>query len=617
MPRITRLLLVLMLFGPTVVAAGNPQVFIFDQNRGITIDILSDREFIAKFGDNPDIPRTDDDVIALVQKLYPPLGVERLNSADEISDQGAHRFWCGEYDVGLLIAALQNPQISNETRSAVDRIIAKSKPPLPRSYKSTHFNFRYTGNDPDPRNNVTLAQIQKTAQLLESYWVKYSKDFTTPKHYISGTRKVIDVEVYYLSGISGWTASDENFIVLNSKWLSDDCRRRIASAHELFHRVQYSYGYVTATPMMNWMSEGTAIWIDKYLNNWIGDYMLYMDLGLKNPGKGLIKTRSRDSAHFWVKLTETSPTGWKIIKDVWNRYKTNGHKGKAAVNAAIINALGYGFDRFVTLWNNANYMKDLNDPGQLYDYGEDERVVTSCGMTFGPLASVPTANTAFVIKDVYQPIDNSVEPYGAKYFKLELEDDLSCLTISFDALQGNFSYSFIGLQNDKWMKIVSSTKAHYSYGSVPLQGPNRWTAVMVVVGGMSTGGSFRISADTRCIKGDWTGTTSTYCFAEYFRFNQLGPSLTGLMVCYDMSWAAPWCRVKGSIDGQKVTLSRFNCNEWRTCEEDCSGSYVGTINIKRNCISGTYTHQNGKIDKWVMVKGAIYDPSLIPDECPP
>jgi hypothetical protein len=621
--RITRLVLVLLFFGPTIVAAGNPQVFIFNQNSGITVDILSEREFVARFGDNPDIPLTDHEVLALAQKLYPPLGLERLNGTEEISDENAHRFWCGEYEVGLLFAALQSPRISNETRLAVDHIIAQSKPPLPKLFKSKHFNFRYTDSNPDPRHNVTAAEIGKTAQFLDSYWDTYSSAFTTPKHYTSGSREVIDINVYYMPPDTqgndqlGRTSFFWNFIELNSKLVvKSNCLRRTVSAHELFHRVQYSYGYVNGMAMMKWMVEGTAVWSQKYTNSSIADYIHNMNSGLEKPNVGLINKRSYDAAHFWVKLAETAPAGWQIIKDVWGRYKTNGHNSKGAVNSAIMNAFGYGFDHFVTLWNNANYMKDLDNSGQLYDYWEDEKVVTSCGETFGPLASVPMANTAFLIKDMYHPVDGSVEPYGAKYFKFELEDDISCLTIGFDALEGNFSYSLIGLQNGKWMKILSSTNAHYSYAGAPLQGTGRWTAVVVVVGGTGQGGRFKIWADTRCIKGDWTGTTSTYCFAEYFRLSQLGPSLSGLMVCYDMSWIAPWCRVKGTIDGLKITLTRFDCNKWRTCEEDCSGNYVGTINSKRNCISGTYKHENGKVEKWVMVKGAV-DPSLIPNACPP
>jgi len=614
--RIARLVLVLLLLGPTIVAAGNSRVFNFTQNSGITIDILSENDFAAQFGENADIPRTDDDVIALARELYPPLGVERPDETEETRVESANRFRCGEYEVGLLFAALKNPQISDDTRTAVDHIIAQSKPPLPKTYKSKHFNFRYTDNDADSKNNVTLAHIQATAQFLESYWNKYSTNFTTPKYYLSGNRKVIDIEVYYLLKKSGWTSSFENTITLCSTWVRNDCRRRIVSAHELFHRVQYSYGYISGTAMMRWMTEGTAAWIHKYTNNNIADYMFYMNEGLIKPEKGLIKERALDAAHFWVKLTETAPSGWEIIKDVWTGYKANGHKGKAAVDSAIRSDLGYRFDNFVTLWNNTNFMKDLANSSRTYDYTEDERIVNACGMTFGPLSHVPIAKTAFVVKDADTAIDDSVKPYGTKYFKFELEDDLSCLTIGFDAPKGTFSYSFIGLQNGKWIKIASGTKNHYSYGRISLQGPNRWTTVVAVVGGTRAGGAFKVWADARCIKGNWTGTTSTYCYGEYFRFNQLGTSLTGLMICYDMSWIAPWCRVKGTIDGLKVTLTRFDCSRWRTCEEDCSGNYVGTINSTRDCVSGTYAHENGTVDQWIMVKGAV-DPSLIPDECPP
>jgi len=98
--RIARLVLVLLLLGPTIVAAGNSRVFNFTQNSGITIDILSENDFAAQFGENADIPRTDDDVIALARELYPPLGVERPDETEETRVESANRFRCGEYEVG-------------------------------------------------------------------------------------------------------------------------------------------------------------------------------------------------------------------------------------------------------------------------------------------------------------------------------------------------------------------------------------------------------------------------------------------------------------------------------------------------------------------------------------
>ena len=70
-----RLRLQAVLLAAIVLIAGSAhgQRFYQMQAHGTLIEVLSPEVFEATFGDNPLIPRTERAIIALAEKLYPPL----------------------------------------------------------------------------------------------------------------------------------------------------------------------------------------------------------------------------------------------------------------------------------------------------------------------------------------------------------------------------------------------------------------------------------------------------------------------------------------------------------------------------------------------------------------
>ena len=101
---------------------------------------------------------------------------------------------------------------------------------------------------------MSLANIKATAQVLNAAWDDFATNFKEPKHYTAGGKKLIDVRVYDLGTfLFGQTSSTWDHIELNSKQVvRDDCKRKTTPVHELFHRVQYSYDYVSGTGGMRW-----------------------------------------------------------------------------------------------------------------------------------------------------------------------------------------------------------------------------------------------------------------------------------------------------------------------------------------------------------------------------
>jgi hypothetical protein len=491
-PRFPLLLLLALVLLLTTGLAQAQQVFQFTSH-DIKLEILPPEVFQAQFGKNPDVPRTDQAILALAEQLY----------GKKEQPQAAKGEECREYEVGLLFAALQNPAVTDYTRRQVDYIIAAVLPTAPwKYYTSGHFKFWYVDNDPDTNHNVTLTEVQSTASSMNYGWTKYvNAGFKEPKNYLAGGVKMVDVKVYYLdyaqAGLLGQTSSAWNHIELNSKnAVKNACKRKTTSNHELFHRVQYASGYVTGTANLKWIVEGSAAWSQKFTYAYIRDYMDRMNSGLQVPDKNMFVNRSYDNCHFWVYMDElfSPPEYGTALKNVWNTYSTNGKNAQAAV-ASVVSAVGIpSFDNYVIKWTRANYCKDFaNTSTWKHDYTEDETTTTQCSVTHGPLSHVPkvaagaiSSNSTVITKT------GTVSPYSADYYEFTVGPAVTTIKIYCDGADtGDFAWQFIPIQ-------AGAVKTYaYSPGAREYTHTRSFTAGTydkygVIVVGRSKGGSYTL-----------------------------------------------------------------------------------------------------------------------------
>jgi hypothetical protein len=537
----------------------------------LPIQVLSQEVFESKFGDNPLIPRANQEVIALAERLYPSLSVK----ARVLPQQAAIEDECGEKNVGVLFAALKNPEISDVTRTIVDDIIAAAIPPLPKSKisDSGHFQIFYTSNDADARNNVTDAQVDSLATNLDSLWEPYAVNFKEPKHKLVGNQKRIDVKVYLIWNALGQTNSDWDHIELNSKLcVRDSCKRRTTPAHELFHRVQYVYGYISSIATMDWMVEGTASWSQKFTYQSIRDYMDRMNSGLKSPWNPLIEGRKYDACHFWVYLQEKA--GDSAIAQVWSTYETNGFKAKAAVDSVTSDLLKLNFDKFVAKWSKANYIKELvNAKKGGYDYDENAVTKTSCGATHGPLDKVMITGGGIIDQDSDFTRSGNVKPYAADYYVFTLGETLKDLAVKFKGT-GWFELSFIGIKDNAWKSITNKAHPKYFFGKSLTAG--EWDKLAVMVMSKAVEGHYSLTVGG-CIDGTWLGGNGTW------ELYQDGTSITGTMkqdTCGTVN-------VTGTYDSPHIIL-----NTDIAVAGCCSYKWEGTVTDCQS-ISGTWTRTGG------------------------
>jgi hypothetical protein len=445
-------------------------------SRNFDLKVLTADSWETNFGKNPNVPRTDEDVLALARSIYPPLGAKSLPTKGK-------KWHCGDIQVGLLFAALQNPDIKDETREAVDLIIIQATPPLPEKYTSGRFVIHYTTNDPDPLNHASLQEVKAVASALNASWQAYAAKFTEPMHYHNGDGKdVIDIYLYYMDNetfgqtLSSWVHIDMNTMITNVP-----CTRKLTAAHELFHRVQFAYGYESGNDL--WLSEGSAMWVEKYRYPTEREYMRWMDDGLLTPTTDLF-AREYDATYLFVYLTERST--WRAVRDTWANYQTQGAE-QAFKNAVEANT-GLTFMNFLRNWHTANYVKDLTRAPAKYDYVENEVTKIDCtGDKYGPLTSVPVVTLQYVVPFT---VTSSVERYSTEYVVFETPTNPKNLTIEITG-GADFSYRIIPVRGKSYLKVYDGDTNPFTFTRPPRTG--NWTKVAVLVVGGSSGGNYTIT----------------------------------------------------------------------------------------------------------------------------
>jgi hypothetical protein len=313
-------------------------------------------------------------------------------------------------------------------------------------------------------------------------------------------RKMIDVKVYDLGpSLLGQTASGWDYIELDSNnCVVDSCKRQTTPVHELFHRVQYAYGYVSGTPNMKWAVEATASWSQKYRAPHVGDWMQRMNAGLLDPATALI-SRAYDACHFWVYLGQRGGSEWATIRDVWNTYSGNGKNMMNAVQSVIHSRIGsqYSTDAVMGWWAFTNFYKDVSNASAFFDYAEDDLTQVCNGNIFGPLTSV-AATTQTMNGFSNTTYNHSVGAYGARYYVLNLGSATRKVSVQFNAAASNFGLAVIEIKNNQmvtYQRTPAGGYSSYTYNRSLASG--ELDKIVVVVIGNPGGGSYSLKTTSQ------------------------------------------------------------------------------------------------------------------------
>lgn len=553
---------------------------------------------------NPNAPTNDEYALNFAHKLLPPKDQRIEGELDFSFSEGTVALsaeetesveWCGEYTLGLLEAVLASTLISKNAKEEIEALMADSIPTFEKEKTIGHFHFMWTETSTDARDNVTETDIDATGVILNDCWDRYTADLRQPQAELIGGQRIIDVEVYYLSGLGGSTSSHSNKIFLNSRVIRDECRRQTVTVHELFHRVQYSYGYVTGTGGQKWWVEGTASWSQDYFRDNINDYVNRVNSGLAEPDKSLLD-RSYNACHYWKyfgeqidKRSALVTSEVQALGDFLEEYSTNGLDAKVASGTVTQNQISRSFNKFFMDWSKANYIKDLDNPFTRYEYDEDEEVTISCLRTYGPYRHIIPTVDETIASDIFTWASPpyAVNSHGTDYLLFHIDPAVNKASIRFEGNPtggaGQFGLHLIMIKDNRWRIIYNN------YSSVTERtwnlsfAPGEYDRCVLVVNGLDTGGQYEISINA-CVSGVWR---DRYNFV--WTLIQSGRDVTGTV----RTTGCGTYSVIGTFDGTNITL--------KATGRCCDFEYKGTIvDCKEG--SGSWTNDCSGTGSWSMKK---------------
>ncbi|SPF37620.1 exported hypothetical protein [Syntrophobacter sp. SbD1] len=153
---------------------------------------------------------------------------------------------------------------------AQERAVDDEIPPFENRLETDHFVLKWTNKSYHPRDDIKDPEIIKeTAEYLEEAWAKYMDLFGRAPYTAPGKNKVEvifrDIDCY---GVAD--PPDGPIQFSSTAWVDKKTKgiRRPTSAHELFHKLQYAYGFKTKwrpPKPYKWFTEGTAAWSEVYV----------------------------------------------------------------------------------------------------------------------------------------------------------------------------------------------------------------------------------------------------------------------------------------------------------------------------------------------------------------
>ncbi len=158
--------------------------------------------------------------------------------------------------------AWETPAIESQCRIEAER------PPFENRLETQHFIFKWTAKSSHAADNLSDPEVvRQTADYMEAAWDKLTGLFGRTPYLPPGSSKV--VVIFHDLDCYAYADPPEGPIELNSLvWMRMPSIRQSTSAHELFHKLQYAYGYKTRWPAGKpslWFTEGTAAWAEVFV----------------------------------------------------------------------------------------------------------------------------------------------------------------------------------------------------------------------------------------------------------------------------------------------------------------------------------------------------------------
>lgn len=449
---------------------------------------------------DPGVPRTYAQLRRLAASLFPREHRPRFRK-DEPPKRGLlkPRFQeCGEALMSQLFAGLANPALTVEQREGIERDMDADLPAFENVHETDHFVLRWTNSSATAGDNIADgAIVTETAGYLESAWTTYNTVFGRPPYVAPGQTK-IEVVFYDIGGF-GVTTPNGPIELDAPNWVSQPGIRQPTSAHELFHRLQYAFGYRTTwTPVSpyQWFSEGTASWAEVFKWQRVSSTAKITQL-FTSPDLDL-EQASYSACPFWIffQTRQEDFPGDNPMLTFLQKYETNGDD-----NAALAQTIDedwpannvYGqLDTFFALFardRRLGHWKSTPSGGNPY-----ATILGPNGAAITP--SVSPLAVSLGSGDTYT-LSTTVSPLGSDYYRIAFEPDAAGHTLSVSITTspgGTYSYYLIWERAGSW---TSASFPFFASGDHSFTQPvdlSTADALVLVVSGRGVGGSYTLTA---------------------------------------------------------------------------------------------------------------------------
>ena len=405
---------------------------------------------------------------------------------------------CLESLYSNFMAGLANPFLISSQRSSIESDIDSDMPAFGHSKDTTHFTLHWTDNSTHADDNITDSSIiDDTGDYLETAWDKYNTVFGEQPYVPSGNTK-IDVYFYDIGGY-GATSPDGGIDLDSKNWVDKPGIRKTTSAHELFHRLQYTYGYRTSwTPQSpyKWFSEGTASWSEVFVWGRVSGAYKIRDLFI-DPDMNLYDASYR-ALPFWLFFDTRQRDTLDDIPLVTflQKYQTLGDEKQAAEDTIdedwpSNNVYGQ-LDHFFALFSRERRIgswRQTPTGGQPY-----AQILDPDDNDIVPVLTI--TDIALSLGDAYTNTE-TVSGLGSDYYRFVLgsNSDGSTFAVSVDGVAaGDFSYYMLWEKGGKWLRATFPFGVTEDYGISETINLNEADSVMMIISGRGTGGSYTINA---------------------------------------------------------------------------------------------------------------------------
>lgn len=468
----------------------------------VHLQVREPEEWAALIKADPTIPRSATQLRSLVKSVYGTKGraaPKDLLPLGHVRGILKRRFEeCGESVRARIFTALENPHLPPEHRNAVEADMDADMPVFDQSMETTHFILRWTNSSSTPSDNIADSSIvSDTAGFLETAWTNYNTVFGRAPRLATGAAK-IEVVFYDISGFGATTPNGP--IELDApNWVAQPGIRQPTSAHELFHRMQYAYGYRTTwTPSgtYQWFSEGSASWGEVF--NWQRVSASNKVTGLfTNPDLNLYNA-SYQALPFWIffQTRQQDAPGDNPMVSFLQKYEATGDAAAAA--AEVIdedwpanNVYGQ-MDTFFALFARDKLLGHWRvTPSGPSPY---PTILGPDGATLNPTPAI--TGVPLGAGDSYS-VSASVSAYGSDYFRFSFEPDSAGDTFSFSvtgASGGNYSYYLVWEKAGAWKRATFPFHISGGYSQSSTIDLADADSLVLIVSGRGTGGAYTLNA---------------------------------------------------------------------------------------------------------------------------